>query len=793
MIPVVTGLITIVCNARNVNEISMIWSINHLRSKSGGVRLRLLMWATLAGLLVGTFGVGQPLEDLLRNTRNLVRRHAPSGEIVIVAIDDQSLQQMRRWPWPRSNHAQLVDRLHALGAQRIFFDVDFSSSSDPEGDAAFQRALAMAPGKVTLPVQFVIDRATGSRTDNLPTEAFRHLVELATINFRYNYRGEVWKLPYSLEIGGASVPSFAAKLAGIESIPDGIFEIDFSIDPLQLPSVSAVEVINGNVTREQVAGKTLIVAATSSQLGDIYLLPGYGYMSGVYVHTLGAETLIAGSPASLGWITAFCLAVALSLAALRARSVKAGVRMLLGASALYLLAGIPLDSGLLFVDVVPSLVVMWIVGGTLAWKGFRHSYLLRGTVNAQSGLPNLSALRTQLVEHGNPLIVARIQNYPEIASTLSPEGEGLLARQIARRVTLGSSATRLFQGDEGIFAWFASEEMSDASADHLNALHDLFRSPVSVQGTSFDLSAAFGVDADAKRSVTNRLGSALVAADEALMQGLKWKQYDLAKQGDATWRLSLLSQLDRAIDRGDLWIAYQPKLDLTQNRILGAEALVRWTHDEKGEISPADFILAAEQGGRIQKLTTFVLGEAIAAAAEISAHGAPFNVAVNLSARLIDDMTLTATVADLLKKHALPAECLTLEVTETAALTGDGKNMETLHILRRMGVSLSIDDYGTGQSTLDYLKRIPACEVKIDKSFVQAIARSESDRVMVESTIQLAHSLGQRVVAEGVEDQRTQDLVAAMGCDLAQGFYIARPMRLERLKAHLMRAQNEAA
>jgi EAL domain-containing protein (putative c-di-GMP-specific phosphodiesterase class I) len=160
-------------------------------------------------------------------------------------------------------------------------------------------------------------------------------------------------------------------------------------------------------------------------------------------------------------------------------------------------------------------------------------------------------------------------------------------------------------------------------------------------------------------------------------------------------------------------------------------------------------------------------------------------MSVNLSARLIDHPGLTQKVTGLLEKHRLAPNCLSLEITETAALTTSANSLDALLQLRYLGVDISIDDYGTGMSTLDYLKKIPATEIKIDKSFVQAIAKSHSDKLLVHSTIQLAHSLGQKVVAEGVEDSDTLKALERMGCDLAQGYLIGRPMEFRSLLKQL--------
>ncbi|HEU0310845.1 MAG TPA: EAL domain-containing protein, partial [Sphingomicrobium sp.] len=248
---------------------------------------------------------------------------------------------------------------------------------------------------------------------------------------------------------------------------------------------------------------------------------------------------------------------------------------------------------------------------------------------------------------------------------------------------------------------------------------------------------------------------------------------------------SLLSQLDDAIDNGQVWVAFQPQMDLRTHRIRGAEALARWTHPEKGPISPGEFVAAAEQNDRIEKLTLFVLEKAIEAAARINREHGPFDMAVNLSARMLGDKSLPSRVRALLDLHGLEPARLTLELTETAALA-TGSDIGPLFDLKDLGVRISIDDYGTGLSTLDYLKKVPASEIKVDQSFVKSMREHRSDLVMVQSTIALAHSLGRTVVAEGVESREILDMLVAMKCEVAQGFIIGRPGSLNDLMKRLI-------
>ena len=752
-------------------------------------RRRTLIWATLAALICGALGLGQPLEDFLRVARNKVRQHPASGEIVVVGIDERSLEAVGAWPWPRSRHAELVNRLDRLGARSIAFDVNFSKRTHPTEEKELADAIARSRSPVTLAFTSSIRTRSKMRSSTLPIAALRENAVLAGNAISYDYSGRVWKLRYSFEVNGASYPSMASRIAATRQTSGDVFLIDYSIDPRSVPTVSAVDVMSGKIP-ETFAGRTLrgrdvIVGVTTPFFDDLILSPGYGKIPGVYVQVLGAETLRSGLPRDIGWVPALVAAFVCATLALAGTRLRIINSLLATGAGLLLVTPLGLDAYLISLEVVPALLLLFVVGVRWTTISLRQSYQSRGTVNVRSGLLNLDALRLHTGKTDEVLIAARIGNYAQIAAALSSEDETALIEQIAQRLTLGSSEQTLYQGDEGIFAWFAPAADHATMGAHLEALHGFFRESLHLADKQVDLSICFGLDAESDRSPANRLGSALVACDEAFAEGLKWKAFDPATLVDASWKLSLLGQLDRAIENGDFWVAYQPKLDLKSGRIVGAEALARWTHPTKGAISPVDFILAAEQSDRIERLTHFVLDRAITAAARINAAGYPFNVAVNLSTRLISDPALTQRVADLLWMHGLSPDQLTLEVTETAAMGTGETNLETLNALRDLGVCISVDDYGTGLSTLEYLKKIPATEIKIDQTFVGAITRSHSDRLMVRSTIQLVHSLGHVVVAEGVEDQATIDALSGMGCDFAQGFFIGRPATLDKLAEKL--------
>jgi EAL domain-containing protein (putative c-di-GMP-specific phosphodiesterase class I)/CHASE2 domain-containing sensor protein len=740
---------------------------------------RLLLWTVLAGLVFGLIGLGQLPEDYLRIARNSFHEHSASGDVVVITVDEAALRQVGNWPWPRRYDGQMVDRLMAAGANRVFFDINFSFPTNPVDDGAFGDAIKRS-GRVSL---FVRSKsgADGSTRPVLdrPLPVLRQHAKLALGTVRYNYQNAAWDLPYSVMMDGKKVPSFAAALADVDAPAGTTFPVDYSIKVSTVPTYSAGDLMAGRISRSRLAGKDVIIGLGSDVLNDVFFIPGYGRGYGVYIQTLGAETLKNGKPVDFGWTPAFFLAIAAAaLAISRKRSGERGLILAGGLMATLVAPGF-LEARLIFADVTPGLFVLLTIAVGLGWQRYRT----RGLVNPISNLPNLNALRAHRSNRQEALVAARLMNFEEIVSTLPRESERELIEQIVARLKVGSPNRVLYQGDAGIFAWF--EDSRQPFGNHLEALYALFRNPARVAGLSVDLNISFGVEVGSGRSIQNRLASALVAADEAAHDGLKWKYHDPETLENASWKLSMLSQLDDAIDRGEVWVAYQPKLDLATKQIVGAEALARWTHPEKGPIAASEFVAAAEQHNRIGKLTDFVLEKAVAAAAQINKRGTEFDMAVNLSARLLSDKGFTLRLSALLARHSLPPRHLTLELTETAALTGSGEGLEMIARLRDLGINIAIDDYGTGLSTLDYLKRIPANEIKIDQSFVKSMADNRSDRLMVQSTIGLAHSLGRRVVAEGVEHRDILDLLIEMGCDIAQGFAVGRPMSIDSLTKRL--------
>jgi diguanylate cyclase len=299
-----------------------------------------------------------------------------------------------------------------------------------------------------------------------------------------------------------------------------------------------------------------------------------------------------------------------------------------------------------------------------------------------------------------------------------------------------------------------------------------------VEGVDLDVEASIGVvlSGEHGNDVNTLLQRVDVAMYVAKSQDLGVSAYDPAVDGHSPAKLTLLGDLRRAIEAGDLVLHYQPKINIRTRDVVGAEALVRWQHAERGLVFPDEFIPLAEHTGLIGSLTRYVLDAALAQARHWSDAGQPLSVSVNVSARSLLDESLPDQVAELLSRHGVPAAALELEVTESAIMTEPARAQHLLQRLSDLGVRLSIDDFGVGYTSLAQLKNLPVSELKIDRSFVMTMSEDHSNAVIVQSVVDLGHNLGLTIVAEGVETEQALATLAGFECDVAQGYHFSRPM-----------------
>jgi diguanylate cyclase (GGDEF)-like protein len=417
--------------------------------------------------------------------------------------------------------------------------------------------------------------------------------------------------------------------------------------------------------------------------------------------------------------------------------------------------------------------------------------------DALTGLANRVLFRrdveTALVDGTAAVIVMDLDRFKEVNDTLGHGHGDLLLVAVARRLrpVLSDDATLArLGGDE--FAVLLPDAGPDEAADVARHLLDAVRAPFDVEGMALEVGTSIGVarapeDGEDVETLLKRADIAMYKAKE---QRIGWLRYAPHMDDRTPERLVLVAELRRAIEAKELVLHYQPKLDLVKRRVTSVEALVRWPHPVRGMVSPGEFIPLAEHTGLIRPLTDWVLGEAVAQAARWEAAKLPLRVAVNISSRSLLEERFAEGVAALLLRHRVKPSLLELEITESVLLADPEKAERVLIELDTFGVRLSIDDFGTGYSSLGYLKRLPVHVLKIDRSFVSDMIESASDHAIVASTVTLSRNLDLEVVAEGVEDDATMVELSRLGCHMAQGFGISRPVPAADLDTWMRRDLN---
>jgi len=389
------------------------------------------------------------------------------------------------------------------------------------------------------------------------------------------------------------------------------------------------------------------------------------------------------------------------------------------------------------------------------------------------------------------LLLFEIENYKEIYDTLGRNNSDLLIKQISSRL---QGAVNHYENvariDGNTFSLLVYDE-HEAIEQVANSIHLSMQTPFVINKIQVAVHTSIGIvhypihgeDVD---TLVQRAGVALYMARNK-KEG--YAVYNPSFDKHSPHKLTLMSELRHAIRKNELTLYYQAKVSIQTRTIYGVEALVKWNHPIHGYISPNEFIPMAERTRTIQELTTWVIRQAFSDCAKWHQEGEHFIVSINLSAKDLHDPEFPDFIAGIQAATAIKPEWIILEITESSIMTDPEQALDTVQRLHDMGYQFSIDDFGTGYSSLAYLKKLPLTELKIDRSFVQDILHSESDAVIVNATINLAHNLGLQVVAEGVENAEIMVKLHDYGCDIAQGYYLNRPQPVKEFNAWLKDSQ----
>jgi len=874
-------------------------------------------------LLTGLRGA---LQDALTDLRFRSFPRQASGDIVLIAIDSPSIREIGVWPWPRTLHADLIDKLREAGASEIMFDIDFSSPSNPASDQSLLEALTRADGSVVLATFKQPANGEAAPHVNRPLAQFAEQAWPGLVNVAVEPSGIVRRYTLGETVDGEFVPSIGSLLAGRHQIHDGPRLIDFSIRANSIATISYAHILRGEPTAlDQLKGKKALIGGTAVELGDRFTTPNGRVISGALLHALAAETILQNrtlqSPSiifallglgiiaivaalsrrlqlvSMQLVTLVSVAAAVELGAML---LQARYAVVLDTSwwhiaiAGYLLAmavdeidlrgllrgaeerrfqeiAMSLGDGLVCTD-QNNLITVWNPAATAifgyskqemlgqplgricltssaAWgrpfsilkalptalqgpngkvveltgrrksgemfpleaclstwrgiDGFQYGAAVRdisARKNEAERMRHLAehdtltglANRNKLYEHlGARLVEAKarqtkvalllldLDKFKQVNDTLGHAAGDQLLCAVARRLDAlveNSGLVARLSGDE-----FAVVMSGAAAVEHATALADrtcrtFDDATFSVGENDLRVNVSIGVATYPDHCVTadELFGNADLALYRAKATGRgRQVTFTHAIRDEVEARLTLEAELGHAIERNELELFYQPQMRLSDGKLLGAEALVRWRHPTRGLLSPADFMPLVNISSISARTSLWIMETACRQGRDWQRAGHGIRLGVNIPPSLIQSGDLASTIESVLKDTEFPPHLLELEVTEDILLEDDERALATFRRVQKLGVQIAFDDFGTGYASLTYLKKFPINRLKIDKSFVHELRAGSNDAAIVICTVTLANLLGLAVIAEGVEDATSIELLRGMGCEEGQGFYFS--------------------
>ncbi|TXC69264.1 EAL domain-containing protein [Sphingorhabdus soli] len=754
-------------------------------------RLIIIIASVLLGPLVATTGLGVSPEQSLRSIRDSWRNRPVDGQLQIIEIDPKSIRALSRWPWPRGAHARLVDRLNSAGVRQIGFDVDFSSPSIEAQDKQFARSIARSRATVFLPtLRQSLDSTGTGVADSVPLPAFAKNALTASVNVTADDDGVMRQMALGQDTAGKPRPSLAAQLAGRSGNSDMTFPIDYGIDLVSIPRHSFIDVIEGRVPAKVLAGKDVIVGATAIELGDRYPVPRFGVVPGVYVQAMATETLRRGIPTTLSfWVAVILILPALIGVVYLQTTIRIVSLVAFSATSIFLLALASESWWSLTASIIPALVVLMFGAiATVAANRLRRTFKA-SLHDSATGLPNTRAwLRAD--KAASAAIVLTLPKYDAIVSLLGETDVALFIKRLLERLAPALDDATVYRINDRSIGWELGECDFSQLTQKMASLDRQLLHPIEFTGHQLDVQTGIGVAVIDARGKSAAITGALGAAGYAAQRGLKWHLNDGENRDADERELTLLGELDVALAQEEIFVVYQPKLALESDTIVSAEALVRWNHPTRGILSPGMFVEAAENNGRIIELTLYVLNVVLRDLVVLANSAIHISAAVNISAKLLGDSDFLGRALTMIEASGVPPSQLIFEITESAAILAPADALTSIARLRDKGVAISLDDYGTGQSSLAYLKKFQVDELKIDASFVRNVHCDGKDRILVRSTIELAHEMGIKVVGEGVEDIDCLEMLRTLKCDIVQGYLISQPLIAHRLRDFVLEHQD---
>ena len=896
----------------------------------------------VAGALVLVLAVGWhgALRNALLDLRFAWGSRQPTGDIVVVAIDARSIEDVGVWPWPRRLHADLLRRLTAAGVRDVVFDVDFSTPSDPASDREFVNALAEAGGSVVLPSfkQPAVGAGSASSVHiNRPLKEFSDQSWSAMVNVHVEPDGLVRRYPFGELFEGEFLPSMGAVVAGQYRRGEAPFLIDFSVRPDSIPTVSYADVLRGDkATLDRLRNKKVIVGGTALELGDRFSIPNSRVVSGPLLQALAAESILQHRV--VRWTSDLVTAIGLCVLALTMtiswRRLTAGTRVAVlatmavtseGAAILLqaispfavdtslfhtaiigYMAAVALDEidfrgllsriaenrfqriamalgdGLVCTD-QNHLITVWNPGAAAifgyeavemigqpfdtvcagsddgrsapfsireatepaallsagaviefngrrkngevfpveacfsGWQGTdglqygavlrdisvrkreaeRIKYLaehdaLTGLVNRNTLHDELAGLIAKASPSGIALLVLGLDGFQRINDVLGHANGDLVLRAVAERLRAeaGTGLVARLSGDEFAIAVHC-EGINGSITDLSERLAAAFDRPLQIGTRQHRVKVSIGVAAypEGGRTADELLsnGHLALCRAKAIRRG-GHVLFESAIREELESRLTLEAGLALAVERDEFELFYQPQVRLLDGGIIGAEALIRWRHPERGIVAPGEFMPVVNTSPISERIAGWVLQTACKQARAWEIAGRGVRVGINLSPSQVHSGDLAEVIAQVLDTTGLTPSLLEIEVTEDILLQDEEKVFESFEKIQKLGVRIVFDDFGTGYASLSYVKKLPLDGLKVDRSFVRDLLFDSDDAAIVGSTIGLSKQLGLSVIAEGIENRATADFLMKLGCEEGQGYFFGRPMPVADFESRFLLA-----
>lgn len=708
--------------------------------------------------------------------------HQASGEIVLVEMEsDLALKNQVG----NEKLAQYLTYLDSAGASRIFIDFPLRRQEKPNSDFQLRQSLDALGGRVTL-TESVRDDFSESRNVKSNDLYFTEGISLVSNDYQADFLGYVWDLSPTHAGNSGNLTSLGFALASEKSRGFPISP-DYNIDIDAVPVVDLENSRSPNPSGDRrFVGKTVVLGSSGDTASKVKI-PGKGSVTSSLLHIVGAETLIRGSGQNVDWrVVIALLGLVLIFGSIFFNENRNRRRFYVVWIAFLAFSFVFTASEGMRTTFSDPVILTAVYGLLRSVANYKRRYLYR---DARSKLPNFAALQRDLDDYRNSdscvIVVAKIARLDAVFVTLSLMEQARYLRQIGTRLTLGDAAVTIYYDGGKYFGFILRNMSKDDLQEHLSGLRAVVSQSVTIAGRPFDVSMTIGADNCIGKNVSSRLSSAIAAADQAREAYQPVFIISDLEAESETWDHSLQARLESALSQDRISIKLQPQVDFETGLIVGAEALARWVDEERGEISPERFIGQCERVGRLDDLTKRILLKSLRAANSLRSGGHNPTISVNASAIQFLDDRMAVMIAEGLAQTFVDPTKLTIEVTETARIENFAIARNVFEIIKRSGVRISMDDFGVASANLDAMLELPFDEIKIDRQFVSRMTTSRRARAIVANVIRLAKDANVLVVAEGIEDRESYELLKAMNCDIGQGYLIAHPLSLDELQKTL--------